>query len=165
MVFYCLEGNHIFALRSFVLLTHKPVHIMTPIGHDEPDLVQPSILGGPDPLSSMDLGTFQKKNPHLLSISQICDQDFMVLFSKGKCLVLNELGEQLISGIRTLNNCYVLVPDAEIVFNSIRMPNEDLWHQRMGNASYKKLSIVSKNEVVLRIPKLNKVVNVVYGPC
>ena len=26
---------------------------------------------------------------NLLSISQICDQDFMVLFSKGKCLVLN----------------------------------------------------------------------------
>ena len=26
---------------------------------------------------------------NLLSISQICDQDFMVLFSKGKCLVMN----------------------------------------------------------------------------
>ena len=26
---------------------------------------------------------------NLLSISQICNQDFMVLFSKGKCLVLN----------------------------------------------------------------------------
>ena len=56
---------------------------------------------------------------NLLSISQICDQDFMVLFSKGKCLVLNELGEQLISGICTLDNCYGLVPDAEIVCNSI----------------------------------------------
>ena len=63
---------------------------------------------------------------NLLSISHICDQDFMVLFSKGKCLVLNELGEQLISGIRTLDNCYGLVPDAEIVCNSIRMSNEDL---------------------------------------
>ena len=28
---------------------------------------------------------------NLLSISQICDQDFMVLFLKGKCLVLNSL--------------------------------------------------------------------------
>ena len=27
---------------------------------------------------------------NLLSISQICDQDFIVLFSKGKCLVFNE---------------------------------------------------------------------------
>ena len=33
---------------------------------------------------------------NLLSISQICDQDFMVLFSKGRCLVLNELDENLL---------------------------------------------------------------------
>lgn len=68
---------------------------------------------------------------NLLSISQICDHDFMVLFSKGRCLILNELGEQLISGVRTLDNCYGLAPNAEIVCNSIRMHNEELWHQRM----------------------------------
>ena len=66
---------------------------------------------------------------NLLSISQICDQDFLVLFSKGKCLVINESGKKLISGIRTLDNCYGLVPDADIVCNSICLPNEDLWHQ------------------------------------
>ena len=43
---------------------------------------------------------------NLLSISQICDQDFMVLFSKGKFLVLNESRKKLISGVRILNNCY-----------------------------------------------------------
>ena len=66
---------------------------------------------------------------NLLSISQICDQDFLVLFSKGKCLVINESGKKLISGIRTLDNCYGLVPDADIVCTSIHLPNEDLWHQ------------------------------------
>ena len=56
---------------------------------------------------------------NLLSISQICDQDFMVLFLKGKCLVLNESGKKLISGVHTLDNCYGLVLDADIVCNSI----------------------------------------------
>ena len=102
---------------------------------------------------------------NLLSISQTCDQDFMVLFSKGKCLVLNESGKQLISAIRTLDNCYGLVIDIEIVCNSIRMPNEDLWHQRIGHASYKQLSLVSKNDAVLGMPKIKKVKNVVCGPC
>ena len=102
---------------------------------------------------------------NLLSISQICDQDFMVLFSKGKCLVMDESRKNLISGVRTLDNCYGLVPDADIVCNSIRLPNEDLWHQRMGHASYKHLSIVSKHESVLEIPKLSRVSNVVRGPC
>ena len=102
---------------------------------------------------------------NLFSISQICDQDFMVLFLKGKCLVLNESGKKLISGVHTLDNYYGLVPNVDIVRNSIRLPNEDLWHQRMGHASYKHLSIVSKHELVLRIPKLSKVSNVVCGLC
>ena len=38
---------------------------------------------------------------NLLSISQICDQDFMVLFSKGKFLVMDEFRKKLISGVRT----------------------------------------------------------------
>ena len=76
---------------------------------------------------------------NLLSISQICDQDFMVLFSKGKCLVMNKSRKKLISGVRTLDNCYGLVLDANIVCNSIRLPNEGLWHQWMGLASYKHL--------------------------
>ena len=102
---------------------------------------------------------------NLLSISQICDQDFMVLFSKGKCLVMDESGKKLISGVCTLDNCYGLNPNADIVCNSIHLPNEDLWHQRMGHASYKHLSIVSKHESILGIPKLNRVNNMVCGPC
>ena len=82
---------------------------------------------------------------NLLSISQICDQDFIVLFLKGKFLVMDESEKKLISSVRTLDNCYGLVPDADIVCNSIRLPNEDLWHQMMGHASYKHLSIVSKH--------------------
>ena len=89
---------------------------------------------------------------NLLSISQICDHDFMVLFSKGKCLVMDESGKKLISGVHTLDNCYGL-------------PNEDLWHQRMGHANYKHLSIVSKPESVLEIPKLSRVNDAVCGPC
>ena len=72
---------------------------------------------------------------NLLSIIQICDQDFMVLFSKGKCLVVDESGKKLISGVHTLDNCYGLVPDTDIVCNSIRLPNEDLCHQWIGHAS------------------------------
>ena len=102
---------------------------------------------------------------NLLSISQICDQDFMVLFSKGKCLVMDESGKMPISGVRTLTNWYGLVPDADIICNSILLPNEDLWHQRIWHASYKHLSIVSKHELVLGIPKLSRVSNVVCGLC
>ena len=78
---------------------------------------------------------------------------------------MNESGKKLISGVRTLDNCYGLVPDADIVYNSIRLPNENLWHQRMGHTNYKHLSIASKHESVLGIPKLSRISNVVCGPC
>ena len=89
----------------------------------------------------------------------------MVLFSKGKCLVMDESSKKLISGVRTLDNCYGLVPNADIVCNNIHLPNEDLWHQRMGHASYKYLSIISKHESLFGISKLSRVSNVVSGPC
>ena len=102
---------------------------------------------------------------NLLSISQICDQDFMVLFLKGKCLVMDESGKKLISGVRTLDNCYGLVLNANIMCNNICLPNEHLWHQWMGHVSYKHLSILSKHKSVLGIPKLSRMNNVVCGPC
>ena len=63
---------------------------------------------------------------NLLSISQTCNQDFMVLFSKGKCLIMDESRMKLISSVRTFNNCYGLVLNADIACNSIRLPNENL---------------------------------------
>ena len=99
----------------------------------------------PGPLDITNLLYVEGLRVNLLSISQICDQDFMVLFLKRKCLVLNESGKKLISGVHTLDKCYGLVPDADIVCNSIRLPNEDLWHQRMGHASYEHRSIISKH--------------------
>ena len=79
--------------------------------------------------------------------------------------MLNESGKKLISRVHTLDNCYGLVPDADIVCNNIWLPNKDLWHQRMGHTSYKHLSIVSKHESMLGIPKLSRVSNVVCGVC
>ena len=81
------------------------------------------------------------------------------------CLVLNKSRKKLISGVCTLDNCYGLVLDTNIVCNSIRLPNKDLLHQRMGHASYKYLSIVSKHESVLGMPKISRVNNVVCGLC
>ena len=89
----------------------------------------------------------------------------MILFSKGKCLVMDESGKKLISSVRTLDNCYGLVPDTNIMCNSIHSLNEDLWHQMMGHTSYKQLLIVFKHESILEIPKHSRVNNVVCGPC
>ena len=53
-----------------------------------------------------------KVNP--LSITQICDEDFLVRFSKKGCLFLNEEGVQVLKGLRTTDNCYGVIPKPSI---------------------------------------------------
>ena len=43
---------------------------------------------------------------NLLSITQICDEDFLVQFSKKGCIIINEEEIQVLEGNRTTDNCY-----------------------------------------------------------
>ena len=47
---------------------------------------------------------------NLLSIAQICDEDFLVQFSKKWCVILSEDGVQVLKGLRTTDNCYDVGP-------------------------------------------------------
>ena len=51
---------------------------------------------------------------NLLSIIQICDEDFLVQFSKKGCVIIDEEGIQVLEGNRTTDNCYGVVPTAPI---------------------------------------------------
>ena len=55
---------------------------------------------------------------NLLSITQICDEDFLVQFSKKGCLILNEEGVQVLKGLRTTDNCYGFIPKPSIACRS-----------------------------------------------
>ena len=58
---------------------------------------------------------------NLLSITQICDEDFLVQFSKKGCIIINEEGIQVLEGNRTTDNCYEVVPTAPISCRSARI--------------------------------------------
>ena len=51
---------------------------------------------------------------NLLSITQICDKDFFVQFSKKGCIIIDEKGIQVLEGNRTTDNCYEVVPTTPI---------------------------------------------------
>ena len=58
---------------------------------------------------------------NLLSITQICDEDFLVQFSKKGCLIPNEEGVQVLKGLKTTNNCYWVIPKPSIACQSARV--------------------------------------------
>ena len=55
---------------------------------------------------------------NLLGITQICDEDFLVQFSKKGCLILNEEGVQVLKGLRTTDNCFGVIPKPSMACRS-----------------------------------------------
>ena len=58
---------------------------------------------------------------NLLSITQICDEDFLVQFSKKGFLIIDEEGIQVLEGNRTTDNCYGIVSMTPISCRSARV--------------------------------------------
>ena len=85
---------------------------------------------------------------NLLSITQICDDDFLVQFSKKGCIIINEEGIQVLKGNRTTDNCYGVVPIAPISCRSARVDILELWHHRFEHANFKQVAKVSKLDAV-----------------
>ncbi|MCI54222.1 gag-pol polyprotein, partial [Trifolium medium] len=68
---------------------------------------------------------------NLISISQLCDQDMKLNFTKSECLVANEKGDVLMNGARSKDNCYLLVPQEEAHLSTCLISKEDEvkpWH-------------------------------------
>ena len=98
-------------------------------------------------------------------ITQICDDDFLVQFSKKGCLILNEEGVQVLKGLRTTDNCYGVIPKPSIACCNAQVNLLELWHQQFGHANYKQVAKVSNLEVVAGLPKFGKIKKNVCGPC
>ena len=102
---------------------------------------------------------------NLLSITQICDEDFLVQFLKKGCIIIDEEGIQVFEGNRTTDNCYEVVPTAPISCRSAHVHMLELWHHRFGHANFKQVAKVSKLEAVEGIPKLRKVEKTICSAC
>ena len=103
---------------------------------------------------------------NLLSITQICDEDFLFQFSKKGCLILSEEGVQVLKGLRTTNNCYGMVPKPKVSCRSARVNLLELWHQHFGHANYKKVKRKSQSlKPLIGLPKFGKIKKNVCSPC
>ena len=102
---------------------------------------------------------------NLLSITQISDEDFLVQFFKKGFLILNEKGVQVLKRLRTIDNCYGMVPKLNVSCWSVRVNLLELWHQRFRHANYKRVAKVSILEAMIGLPKFGKIEKYICGPC
>ena len=93
---------------------------------------------------------------NLLSVSQLCDKDFDVLFKPSMCIITNLIDNSLVfKGLRC-DNVYVVDLD-DLAKNSHCLVANDtklsetswLWHRKLGHASIDILSKLIKRDSVL----------------
>jgi hypothetical protein len=105
---------------------------------------------------------------NLLSISQLCDDDLVVQFSKKECNIFDNNGKWLMGGERTSDNYYGipgLSSDSQIICNKATIDESELWHQRLGHLNFTNMFKIANKEVVKDLPKMKDTRKGVCGPC
>ena len=94
---------------------------------------------------------------NLLSISQLCDKGYRVIFESSKCLIENVCNNEVVFlGDRSENVYTIDIEKLSCKNQCLSALNDDswLWHRRLGHASMHLLSKLSKKEVVRGLPNL-----------
>ena len=99
-----------------------------------------------------------KLKHNLLSISQLCDKGYRVVFESSRCLIENVIdGKLLFIGDRNSNVYKIDIDQNACVDNCLVVNVNDswLWHRRMGHVSMHQILKISKHDLVNGLPKLN----------
>jgi len=105
---------------------------------------------------------------NLLSISQFCDSDLVVQFSKKECNIFDSSGKWLMGGERTTDNCYGLpglTTDPQIFCKKAIIDDSELWHQRLGHLNFFNMLKIAGKDIVKDLPKMEKTGTGICGSC
>jgi len=105
---------------------------------------------------------------NVLNISQFCDNDLVVQFSKKKCNIFDSSGKWLMGGERTADNCYGLsglTSDPHIFCNKATIDDSELWHRRLGHLNFSDMLKIAGKDIVKDLPKMEKTGKGICGSC
>ncbi|KAJ9561348.1 hypothetical protein OSB04_006508 [Centaurea solstitialis] len=92
---------------------------------------------------------------NLLSISQLCDKDHKVSFSKKKCKVKNRKKEVILNGVRHADIYIINMNTSTDNFCFVSRASTDmnwLWHKRLSHLNFKTLNQLCINNLVIGLP-------------
>jgi len=95
---------------------------------------------------------------NLLSVSQLCDKDNLVVFTPNRCLVVNmDTGDVVLRGKRHKNVYNVCISSLlQNTLTCLSALNDDaiLWHKRLGHASLFLLNKLLSKDLVVGLPTI-----------
>lgn len=89
---------------------------------------------------------------NLISISQLCDEGFLVNFNRSERSVYDKYNNQILTGKRSLDNCYLL--SVKVVCLHVKVEELEIWHQKLGHTSFRNLQKLLATQAIRGIPKL-----------
>ena len=100
---------------------------------------------------------------NLINISQLCDDNLFVQFTKESCLVTNNSNLCVMKEKRPPDNCYLLAFSMTCYTTLIK--NSDIWHRRLGHISPRRRNETITTYIVLGIPKMKVNPRKICGSC
>nr|GFA44419.1 retrovirus-related Pol polyprotein from transposon TNT 1-94 [Tanacetum cinerariifolium] len=109
-------------------------------------------------------------NHNLFSIDQFCDADLEVAFRKSTCFIRDLKGNDLLTGSRGTNLYSITLQDTNCpnpicLMSKATSSQAWLWHRRLTHLNFDTLNLLSKNDIVVGLPKLKFVKDHLCSSC
>nr|GEW51301.1 hypothetical protein [Tanacetum cinerariifolium] len=98
-------------------------------------------------------------NHNLFSVGQFCDADLEVGFRKSTCFIRDLKGNDLLTGSRGTDLYSITLQDINSpnpIFLMAKATSSQawLWHRRLSHLNFNTINLLSKNDIVVGLPKL-----------
>nr|GFB47471.1 integrase, catalytic region, zinc finger, CCHC-type, peptidase aspartic, catalytic [Tanacetum cinerariifolium] len=109
-------------------------------------------------------------NHNLFSVGQFCDADLEVAFRKSTCFIRDLKGNDLLTGSRG-TDLYSITLQSTSSPNPIYLMAKEtssqawLWHRRLSHLNFDTINLLSKNDIVVGLPKLKFVKDHLCSSC
>nr|GEW27458.1 hypothetical protein [Tanacetum cinerariifolium] len=109
-------------------------------------------------------------NHNLFSVSQFCDLDLEVAFRKSTCYIRDLKGNDLLIGSRGTDLYLITLQDStspNLICLMAKATSSQawLWHRRLSHLNFDTINLLSKNDIVIGLPKLKFVKDHLCSSC
>nr|GFA12335.1 integrase, catalytic region, zinc finger, CCHC-type, peptidase aspartic, catalytic [Tanacetum cinerariifolium] len=109
-------------------------------------------------------------NHNLFSVGQFCDADLEVGFRKSTCFIRDLKGNDLLTGSRGTDLYSITLQDTNspnliCLMAKATSSQAWLWHRRLSHLNFDTINLLSKNDIVIGLPKLKFVKDHLCSSC
>nr|GFA58315.1 integrase, catalytic region, zinc finger, CCHC-type, peptidase aspartic, catalytic [Tanacetum cinerariifolium] len=93
-------------------------------------------------------------NHNLFSVGQFCDADLEVAFRKSTCYIYDLKGNDLLTDLYSISLQDTSSPNPICLMAKATSSQAWLWHHRLSHLNFDTINLLSKNDIVIGLPKL-----------